>query len=206
MKRLSLTLALATLISSPALAKGPPWISVEFRARPVGEAGFLLVRTFHHGDAMPLPIHGTAEGLSAGRRVSVPLRFDQLGDEGVYVVPRSWGEGGPWVLNIAVADEHIGAGAVVGIGRDGEPAFVRFPRTAIGATRPASQSEVAAMLAALDAAQPPPTLGRSGWSEIVLRLAVPLAVLMVAILAVVKLLAMAIGRLRARRPVLQAAR
>ena len=195
MQRLAVALALSLAAATPAVA-GPPWLTLEFR--PNTFAGVVMVRTFHHGTAQAMPLAGTAEGLVNGQRRSVPLKFERVEEPNGYAVPNSWGADGVWVLNMSVTDDHIGAGAVVGLDRNGEPAFSRFPRTAIGASRAATPREVEAMLRALDANAPPAALGRTGWSEIVLRTAVPLLVLVVLVLGIAKLGAGIIARARRR--------
>ena len=145
MKSIALALALSATLASTTWP-GPPWISVE--TRPFG-AAFLLARTWRRDTPMSLPLTGTAYGLVNGRRVSVPLRFEQEGDANTFAVPKTWGDGGVWVLNIGLdAGEHGSAGAVVGIDRSGAAAFIRFPR-ASGGSRVATSGEIDAMLRAL---------------------------------------------------------
>lgn len=81
-------------------------------------------------------------------------------------MPNTWGAGGVWLLNISATGDHLGAGVVVGLDRNGEPAFTRFPRTQVGASRPATAREADAMLRALDASAVPAALSRSGVSPI----------------------------------------
>jgi hypothetical protein len=195
MQRLGLALAVTLATATPAVA-GPPWLTLEFR--PSTFAGFVMIRTFHHGTPQAVPLTGTAEGLVDGQRRSVPLAFSLAEEPNVYSVAANWGREGVWVLNIAAAGDHIGAGAVVGIDRNGEPAFARFPRSAIGASRAATPREVDAMLRALDANAPPAALGRTGWSAIVFRTALPLIVLAVFVLGVARLAAGIIARARGR--------
>ncbi|MES2179898.1 MAG: hypothetical protein V4550_18700 [Gemmatimonadota bacterium] len=183
MRRLLLALALTLAFATPAQA-GPPWLTVEFRPN---FPGFMLIRTLHHGDPLPLPLTGTAEGLVNGERRSVPLTFTLTEKPNGYTVNKTWGDEGVWVLNIAATGDHLGAGVVVGFDRNGEPAFTRFPRTAVGASRPASSREANAMLRALESSAPPAALGRSGWSEVVLRTALPLLILVGVVLGIAKL-------------------
>lgn len=195
MKRLAFLLALAASVATPALAKGPPWLTIELR--PMG-GSFLLVRTFHHGTPMALPLSGTAEGLVNGRRTSLALRFDTTAEANAFGLVKTWGEEGVWVLNLAIAEsEHGGAGGVVGIDRGGAT-FVRFPRSVTGVSRPATRGEVEAMLRALDAGQTLPVLGRGGWGPVVLRASLPLALMALLALYTVKLATAAVRRMRAK--------
>jgi len=196
MRRLAVALTLSLAAATPAVA-GPPWLTLEFR--PANFGGVVLVRTFHHGESQPMPLTGSAEGLVNGQRRTVALTFDRADQPNAYNIPNTWGTGGVWVLNIAVAGDHIGAGAVVGIDRNGEPAFTRFPRTAVGASRAATPREVEALLRALDGNAPPPAFGRTGWSEVIVRTALPLLVLSLVILGGVKLGAGIVARVRGRR-------
>jgi hypothetical protein len=195
MQRLALALALSLAAATPAVA-GPPWLTLEFR--PNTFAGVVMVRTFHHGTAQAMTLAGTAEGLVSGQRRSMPLTFERVEEPNVYGVANTWGAEGVWVLNVSVTDDHIGAGAVVGLDRNGEPAFARFPRTAIGASRAATPREVEAMLRALEANAPPAALGRTGWSAIVFRTAMPVLVLVALVLGVAKLGAGIFARARHR--------
>ena len=148
MKSLAIALACAALTTTAA--KGPPWVSIEMR--PQG-GGTLIARTFHHGTPVAIPLTGTAEGMVNGRRVSVPLSFEQDTSSNAFVIPRTWANEGVWVLNIGTSgDNHdFAAGVVVGLDRLGQVAFIRFPRGRFGSSRPATAGEVTAMLRALDA-------------------------------------------------------
>ncbi len=172
MKRLTVLLAVAVSVAAPALA-GPPWITIE--VRPTGGA-FVFARTFHHGTPQGMALTGTAEGLVDGQRRSVPLSFERTGESNVFGVPKTWTDGGVWVLNIGTDEDHGGAGVVVGVDRAGTAAFVRFPRSYQGASRIATRGEINALLRALDASQPPPALGGIGFMGI-LRLGLPPLVL-----------------------------
>jgi hypothetical protein len=158
-------LALAVL-ATPALA-GAPWVSVEVRAHRSSPTGsWLVLRTFHHSDAVGYPLRGTAIGMVDGMRVERPLRFESIETDrqsGVFAVPQAWTDGTPWVLNIEMeAGGHLGAGVVVGVGANGDPMFVRFPRTRAGLTRAATSAEVDALLLALRDGREPPRLARAG--------------------------------------------
>ena len=205
MKRIALAALLSAALATPALA-GPPWISVEFRAPRMGQSGdgYLVLRTFHHADAVGYPLSGTAEGIVDGRRTSIPLRFETMQDEaGVFVLTKVWRDGTPWILNIALdAGEHFGAGVVIGVGASGEPAFVRFPRTVDGITRSATSREVDALLQALAAGREPPQLARAGLGEFILRNPGPasmLAAIALGTVTTVGLLGATARRLHARR-------
>jgi hypothetical protein len=166
MNRLALALAICAVTAAPALA-GPPWISVEVRPHRTGTDGsWLILHTFHHGDAVGYPLSGTATALVNGVRTEVPLSFRSIEVDqrsGVFAVSQAWNAGTPWVLNIRLEDGgHMGAGAVVGVGASGEPMFVRFPRTLSGVTRAATAAEVNQLLASLAEGREPPRLARAG--------------------------------------------
>ncbi len=160
MRTVAIAFALTATVAGTVLA-GPPHIRVTLRGHPTA-GGFVTLTTFHHGTQMPMSLRGTAEGLVNGRRASAAIRFDAVADTfGVYVVPKTWGEAGVWVLNIGTQEEHGGAGVVVGVDREGRPAWDITPRTFEGLSRPASAREVASLLAALEAGQAPPQLSRA---------------------------------------------
>ena len=193
MQRLALALCFIFAAATPAVA-GPPWLTLEFRPNEYA----VLVRTIHHGGPLALPLTGTAEGLVNGQRRSVPLTFVLAEAPNVYSVLNTWGAEGVWVLNISAVGDHLGAGAVIGFDRNSEPAFARFPRTMANASRPATSREVDAMLRALDANAPPAGLGRSGWSDIALRVALPVLMLVAVVLGVARIGAGIIARVRRR--------
>ena len=193
------TVTLAALFSltavTPALA-GPPWITVEVRPRTVD---FLVIHTFHHGTANPMPLRGTAYGLVDGRRSTVPLTINAIAEgNNSYAVRRDWGEQGVWVLSISDASGgHGGAGALVMVDRGGA-VTVRFPREFTGATRAATEAEIAAALSTLDDQYLPP-LQRGGLFGLGARMALPVLLLALLALVVVRGVRRAAGRLRERR-------
>jgi hypothetical protein len=151
---------LTAVVAGSALA-GPPHIRVTLRGHPTA-GGFVTLTTFHHGTQQPLELHGTAEGLVDGLRTSVPLRFDAVPEErGVFVVPKTWGNQGVWVLNIGSSAEHGGAGIVIGVDRAGRPEWQITPRTLQNLTRPATAAEVEDLLTALRDGRIPPEMSRA---------------------------------------------
>ncbi len=148
--------ALATaLIAAPALAKGPPWISIELPANPYDQStrgAFLLVHSFHHGQAVGYIVSGTAEGIVNGERQSVQLEFTDTGRDGVHALKRTWPGTGTWTL---VIEAHQGPGdvatAVIELGTDGEVASVRVPTMQRGnwtVPAPVAMSDIDASLRA----------------------------------------------------------
>lgn len=57
----------------------------------------LLVRTYGCNKPENAKISGTAEGFVEGRRVSVPVKLENIA-RGVYAVEQQWTDGGAWVL------------------------------------------------------------------------------------------------------------
>ena len=133
MRSLGLAAGCAALLVSPALAKGPPWISIELPANPYDQTtrgAFLLVHAFHHGTHMGYVVTGTAEGIVNGSRQSMTLQFTETSREGVHALKRTWPQEGTWTLVIkANQGPDDLATAVVELGPDGEVAAVRVPTT-----------------------------------------------------------------------------
>jgi len=153
----SLTVAAlaSVLIAVPALAKGPPWISIELPVNPYDQSqrgAFLLVHSFHHGMAMGYIVTGTAEGIVQGERRTVKLEFAETGREGVYALRQTWPKDGTWTLVIkANQGPDEAATAVVDLGPDGAVAAVRVPTMQRGrwiVPAPVSMSDVDAALRA----------------------------------------------------------
>src|SRR5205807_1309459 len=95
-RSLGLAATCAALFASPALAKGPPWISIELPANPYDQTmrgAFLLVHAFHHGREMGYIVTGTAEGIVNGARQSVTLEFRRWRRRAENL-EEAWGRGG----------------------------------------------------------------------------------------------------------------
>ncbi len=149
MKSLALAFAAATV----AVTFGPPRIAIELRSI---NGSFAVARTFHHGDALGLPLIGTAEGLANGQRRSIPLRFTSTDTSNVFGIQKTWDNTGVWVLAMKIEnDMHGGAGALVGIDRTGKVVVVKYPRDWRSWPRAATSGEVTSMLRDLDAGRVP---------------------------------------------------
>jgi hypothetical protein len=117
-----------TVLARPALAKWPPWLSIEAPVNPFDPAtrdAVLLVHTMvHDGTTKVSDLTGSAEGLMDGARRSVALRFTPTGKPGVYAVRRQWPSGGAWVLRITLLNHTT---ALVTLGPSGDVAAVNVP-------------------------------------------------------------------------------
>lgn len=123
-------LALATAAAAaPAAAKWPPWLSIESPVNPydaTARGAVCLVRArMRDGAATVADLHGTAEGLVAGVRRSVALRFDTTSSPGVFAVRKQWPSNGTWVLQISFRSTT----AIVSLDHQGSVAGVRIPMT-----------------------------------------------------------------------------
>lgn len=117
-----------TILARPALAKWPPWLSIEAPVNPFDpdtRDAVLLVHTMmRDGTAKVSDLTGSAEGLVDGARRSVALRFSPTGKPGVYAVRRQWPSGGTWVLRITLLSHTT---ALVTLGPSGDVAAVSVP-------------------------------------------------------------------------------
>src|SRR5207247_2425971 len=124
-RTLALAALLTAVLASPALAKGPPWISIELTVNPYDrtmKGAFLLVHAFHHQTPIGFPIEGTAEGMVNGERRTVKLEFAETSRDGVYALKRTWAEEGVWTLVIRVNQGPAGAeGGTAAAGRRRSP-------------------------------------------------------------------------------------
>lgn len=120
-----------TVLARPALAKWPPWLSIEAPVNPFdpdARDAVLLVHTMvHDGTTKVSDLTGSAEGLVDGARRSVALRFDRTSEPGVYAVRRQWPSGGTWVLRITLLRNTT---ALVTLGQSGDVAAVNVPTRA----------------------------------------------------------------------------
>ena len=141
------------LVAATIAIAGPPWISIEYppnRLDKQTRGALALVRIYHHENAGQFPVEGTAEGVVDGERVSLPLKFTPVGDEGVWA---AWGkipEEGNWVLAIhgtdGVSKAEISILAALADGNQ-EISFVKVPRSREGNwPRAANDRDVESML------------------------------------------------------------
>jgi hypothetical protein len=147
-------LATAPLLVAATIAiAGPPWISIEYPPNRLDRdtrGALALIRIYHHEDAGQFPVEGTAEGIVDGQRVSLPLKFTAVGDEGVWA---AWGkipEEGNWVLAIhgtdGISKAELSILAALAEGNQ-EISFVKVPRSREGNwPRAASDRDVESML------------------------------------------------------------
>src|SRR5688572_9695599 len=123
-----LTLTIAAAAPAPL---GPPWISIEYPPSPYDantRDAFLLVHTFHHATPIGAPVIGKAEGIVAGERRTVSLKFGGTSRTGVYALNKQWPAEGSWVLFITAnqgPDDDVTA--VVELAPNGQVAAVRVP-------------------------------------------------------------------------------
>ena len=139
--------ACAVALSAAAPSFGPPWISIETPPNPYDAASrgaFLLVHTFHHGDLVASGVTGTAEGIVAGARRSVPLTFDATSRKGSYALRKQWPADGLWMLVINTGGQAQGVTALVDIDASGDAGRVRVP------TRRSGQWEIPVQVTASD--------------------------------------------------------
>jgi hypothetical protein len=133
---------LAATLASPALAKGPPWIAIEYPANPHHEStrdAALLVRTYHHSTSLAMPVSGMAEGIVDGKRTSLKLDLRATNMAGVYALRGTLPRTGTWVLAISLQQgTNAAATALVTLDGKGGIARVEVPssKTSDGWTVP----------------------------------------------------------------------
>ena len=119
--------AAATAFTSPAALKWPPWLSIEAPVNPFdpGARGALMLVhvSFREGEAHLADLTGTAEGIVAGARRSVPLRFSETGRANTFALARQWPAEGRWLVRLSVRETT----ALVMLDRDGQVASVHVP-------------------------------------------------------------------------------
>ena len=129
--RLMLAALAVVAITGLSAVAGPPWIAIEYPVNPFDPTtrdAFLVVRAYHHEQRVGLPLSGRAEGLVAGARRTVALRFDSTSLSGVMALRTQWPSEGAWLLVIEAAqgaDDKVTA--LVELGRDGSVRHVRVP-------------------------------------------------------------------------------
>ncbi len=123
--RLALAALVGGILSTPALAC-PPQLTVE---RPgsgsAPDSTFVLIHASRGCQSGKLTVTGTAEGLIAGARRSIPLEMVATGTEGLYLVRRQWPREGVWVLHLVARVGEGSSAALVGVNASGEIVTVR---------------------------------------------------------------------------------
>jgi hypothetical protein len=116
-------------VGSPDARKQPPWVSIETPANPYDattkNAAFLVRALLRENTPATHDVVGTAEGLVAGARKSIPLRLDATSQPGVFAVTRQWPSEGTWLLRISLGNTS----ALVTIDRSGDIGRVTVPTT-----------------------------------------------------------------------------
>ncbi len=135
-------LGAASLAAKPAAAKWPPWLSIESPVNPFDPATRGAVLLVHaatrEGPPAVSALAGTAEGIVAGARRTIPLRFDTTPMPGVFAVRRQWPDQGTWLLRVSLQNTT----ALVSLAGDGRVDGVRVPtQRASGMDLPRAVSE-----------------------------------------------------------------
>ena len=172
---------LALTLAAAPLHAGPPWISIELPANPLNATTrgmFLLVRSYHHGDAMQMPVTGTATGLVNGKRQTVTLTFERTNMPGVYALRQSWPAEGAWVLAMNVGGKE-GPTALVGVGTDGRVHSVDVPTRTEGRNtwgREVTEKDIDDALRQVAAIGAPRQADRAGLAGIAMLLPITLGI------------------------------
>ena len=118
----------AAAFAAPALAKWPPWLSIESPVNPFDAANrgavLLVHATMREGIPSIMDLAGSAEGIVAGVRRSIALTFDTTPSPGVFALRRQWPADGAWLLRITLKEHTT---ALVTLDHAGAVAGVRVP-------------------------------------------------------------------------------
>lgn len=151
--RLALGCALlVSALSSPALAGGPPWISVEMPGDPTNPSSrgaVMLVRAYSCGMPTEAAVAGTAEGVVKGERRTIPLALEPAGAKGVYAVAKQWPSEGSWVLTFTMSAGGE-VSTIVTLGPDGGVDPAEYHRQPTSTVRAASVRVLARKTTAAD--------------------------------------------------------
>lgn len=133
---------LVTTAAAPALAKWPPWLSIESPVNPFDNSAqgavFLVHATTRDGIPTIADVSGSAEGLVAGSRRSIALRLRETSRPGVFAVRKQWPTEGTWLVRITLATTT----ALVSLDDGDNVSGVRIPTT-MAEGRPIPRSVVA---------------------------------------------------------------
>lgn len=93
--------AVALVLNGLALPAAAGGQQVAAEVAPDGQS--LVVRTYRCGSPATLSLAGSAEGLVAGQRRTIPLEIHFAKKPGVFTVARQWPAEGTWVLTFSVS-------------------------------------------------------------------------------------------------------
>jgi hypothetical protein len=130
MLRHSFITAALLLATTASLHAGPPWVSIEYPANPhhpTTRDAALLVRAYHHSSALNVAMHGMAEGIVDGKRVSKQLEVVPTHTPGVFAVRSALPKGGTWVLVFTTKDGSADATALVTVDANARIVAVDVP-------------------------------------------------------------------------------
>jgi hypothetical protein len=96
-----LVCAAVVLVAQSAWAGGQ-----QVRAEAAADGKTVVVRTYRCGTPSSFRVVGTAEGVVAGARKTIPLAIARAGEEGVFAVARQWPAEGKWALVFSVEGSH----------------------------------------------------------------------------------------------------
>lgn len=115
-----------------AVIVGPPHITV--RPMPATSETAFELEVEHHTEPEQLAVTGRAEGVRAGRRVSVPLTIVRK-DAAHFTVTRQWEKNAAWVLVFSAEQgpkgSHGTAEAIVSVEASGNVRDVEYMKPAI---------------------------------------------------------------------------
>jgi hypothetical protein len=98
---------LAVTVVTPAMAKWPPWLSIESPVNPFDASTrgtvFLVHAATHDGTPELSALSGSAEGLVAGSRRTIALTLTATSHPGVFAVRKQWPSEGTWLVRITLA-------------------------------------------------------------------------------------------------------
>ena len=141
----------AATLAAAAVAKWPPWLSIESPVNPFDPAtrgAVLLVHAaMREGPPAASALTGTAEGVVDGARRTIRLRIDATPTPGTFAVRRQWPAEGTWLLRVSLRNTT----AIVSLDGEGNVAAVRVPTehaSGVDIPRAVSAQEVDSILSA----------------------------------------------------------
>jgi len=116
------TLLTATLVLAAQLSAGGFWAVVgnpDASSEARSMQAVVTVKLVGCHQPENAKIVGTAIGIINGRRQSMPLKFTQLSEPGMYALTRQWPGEGKWVIEIVATRDTAVTSTLVSAGPDG---------------------------------------------------------------------------------------
>ena len=135
-RSLALALPLLLVVAAPAVAKGPPWITVEYPVNPNDpetRGALFVVHTYHHGTPVGSEVTARAVGTADGRKTTLALDVEPTSRPGVFAIRGTLPSTSDWVVAVTRQGAQNGerATALVAVSAAGTLLAIEVPHRSV---------------------------------------------------------------------------